>query len=501
LTLLNSVDGAGYVNQSSAEPSVALAVDLDGTLCRSDTLHDALCGLVLGNPRHLLALPGWLVGGKTAFKADVADHRVPDVETLPYDPDVLQMIRDARAAGRTTALVSASDHRVVAAVAQHLGLFDIAVGTGSPETDGVNLSGPAKAQWLTDRFGPKGYDYVGDSRADVQVWASARHAIAVRPGKGVENAANRAGVALQHLGSPTSLQTQLRVRVRAMRPHQWAKNLLVFVPALAAHQTSGLFGALIAFVSFSLTASAVYLINDLSDLSADRAHPRKHRRPFAAGLIPVGDGIAMAAGLLVTALGIALAFLPIGFTALLALYLATTFAYSLWLKRTTLVDILALSGLYTLRIVGGAAAVGVVLSPWLLAFSMFIFFSLAAIKRQAELVDMERTGRETMAGRGYVASDLPVIRTMAITSGQAAVLVLALYVNSSDMARLYAEPAIVWLVCPVVFYWLSRVQLLTHRGYMNDDPIVFALRDRKSLACAAIVLGLMIVAVTGWGVP
>lgn len=499
MTQLQSVDGVGHVNHSSAEPSVALAVDMDGTVCRSDTLHDALCGLLLGNPGYLLALPGWLFGGKTAFKAAVADHSIPDVETLPYDPDVLQMIRDARAAGRTTALVSASDHRVVAAVAQHLGLFDLAVGSGSPETDGSNLSGPAKARWLTDRFGPKGYDYVGDSRADVQVWAGARHAIAVRPSKGVESAANRAGVALQPVGSATGFKSWLRVRVRAMRPHQWAKNLLVFVPALAAHQTSGFFAAFLAFVCFSLTASAVYLVNDLADLAADRAHPRKHRRPFAAGLIPVGHGLAMAAGLLVTALGIALSLLPVGFTALLSLYLATTFAYSLWLKRSTLVDILALAGLYTLRIVGGAAAVGVVLSPWLLAFSMFIFFSLAAIKRQAELVDMERTGRETMAGRGYVASDLPVIRTMAITSGQAAVLVLALYVNSSEMAQLYAEPAVVWLVCPVVFYWLSRVQLLTHRGYMNDDPIVFALRDRKSLACAAIVFGLMMLAVTGWG--
>ncbi len=336
---------------------------------------------------------------------------------------------------------------------------------------------------------------------DLAVWAEAQKAIVVRPNARLLAAARKSGIELQSAGvDGIGLMTWLRPRLRAMRPHQWAKNLLVFIPALAAHQTSSLWAALLAFVAFSLTASAVYIINDLVDLSADRAHPRKRRRPFAAGLVPVAEGLAIAVGLLLAALTLSLSLAPLAFTGVLALYLITTFAYSIWLKRKSVVDIISLAGLYTLRIVGGAAVASVVLSPWLMAFSMFIFFSLAAIKRQAELVDMERTGRETMSGRGYFGSDLPVIRSMAITSGQAAVMVLALYANSTDVARLYAAPAMFWLVCPVVFYWLSRVQLLTHRGQMADDPIVFALRDGRSLLAAGIIASLLGLAVTGWGV-
>ena len=286
-----------------------------------------------------------------------------------------------------------------------------------------------------------------------------------------------------------------------MRPHQWAKNLLIFLPILASHDFSALGTAMIAMVAFSLVASSVYIVNDLVDLESDRAHPRKRNRPFASGKAQPWQGIVLASLLIAVAFAVSLAFTPIAFVATLLLYLAATAIYSFWLKRKLLVDVIALAGLYTVRILAGAAATGIALSPWLLAFSMFVFFSLAAIKRQAELVDQERTGRSDTPGRAYFTDDLPTIRNMAVSSGQAAVLVLALYINSPAVVGLYAMPNLMWLLCPILFYWLSRMVIMTHRGFMNDDPIVFACRDRISLLCLLAMVSVVITAVIGVQLP
>jgi 4-hydroxybenzoate polyprenyltransferase len=289
--------------------------------------------------------------------------------------------------------------------------------------------------------------------------------------------------------------------IKAMRPHQWAKNLLILLPILASHDFTALGTALVAMVAFSLIASSVYIVNDLADLESDRAHPRKRNRPFASGRASIPQGILLAALLIVAALVLSLVFTPIAFVATLLLYLAATVAYSFWLKRKLLVDIIALAGLYTTRILAGAAATGIALSPWLLAFSMFLFFSLAAIKRQAELVDQERAGRSNTPGRAYFTDDLPTIRNMAVSSGQAAVLVLALYINSPAIVGLYALPNLMWLLCPILFYWLSRMVIMTHRGFMDDDPIVFACRDRISLLCLLAMAIVVFVAVLGYRLP
>jgi 4-hydroxybenzoate polyprenyltransferase/phosphoserine phosphatase len=472
---------------------VTLVVDLDGTLSRVDTLHEAFLGHVAAAPGRLVEAVGWLRRGKAGFKRRLADERIANPRALPLDEEVLTLLRDARAAGRRTALVSAADQRQVDAVAAEIGLFDEAHGTGGPETGRVNLSGSAKADFLTRRFGRGGFDYVGDSRADLPVWRAARRAVTVGASARLRAAAERANPDARHLRPDAGGAKALRPYLRAMRPHQWAKNVLVFTPALAAHEPAALGPALAAFVAFSLIASSVYLFNDMLDLAADRAHPRKRARPFAAGDIPVAHGLVLAPLLALAAIAVALPFTPPLFLGVLAVYYVATFAYSMSLKRKLLVDILTLAGLYTLRILGGAAATGVPLSPWMLAFSMFLFLALAAVKRQAELTDQIKEGKDRTPGRGYRTDDLPILRGVALSAGNAAVMVFALYINSPAVVALYPRPEALWLVCPLLLYWVMRMVMMTHRGHMTDDPIVYAASDRISqlvvLLSGAIIVG------------
>lgn len=471
---------------------VALVVDLDSTLSRTDTLHEALMRLALQSPWQMPALALRVRDGKAAFKARIADRMVPAPDSLVFDETVLDMIRAAREAGRPVALASASDRRVVQAVADHLGLFDEILGTG--DGDGANLGGEAKARMLTARFGEKGFDYVGDCATDLPVWKAARRAFTVNPSAALARRAGAGGITLEPTREGRGLAGRIRPYLRAMRPHQWSKNVLVFLPALAAQDFAGLGPALVAFVLFSLLASSVYLLNDLVDLPSDRVHPRKRNRPLAAGDIPLAHGALLSVGLMAVSLVIAALALPPLFLAVLAGYFVITLAYSFSLKRKLIVDVVTLAGLYTVRIIAGGAAVGILPSPWLLAFSVFLFFSLAAIKRQAELVDMIKEGKTASAGRAYLASDVSVVQVMAICAGQAAVLVFALYIDSQAVSTLYARPEILWLICPVLLYWLSRIAVLTHRGHMDDDPIVFAAHDRISLMTLGLVFLILLAA-------
>lgn len=463
---------------------VPLVVDLDGTLCRTDTLHEALLALVSSEPLKLLQLPGWLRAGRAEFKAKIADIGVIDPAELPLNEEVVELIRQARAENRPTALVSAADHRQVAAVAQATGLFDEFHGS----KEGKNLKGAEKAAFLTERFGANGFDYIGDSRSDLPVWKAARRAITVGLGNKLQGEVQVTNAVNQHLDLPDS---RARAMVRALRPHQWLKNILLFLPMLAAHDLSKLGITVMGFITFSLVASAVYILNDLVDLAADRAHPRKCKRPFASGALSASTGIQMAGGLMLVACVLALAMGSPFFLMVLFAYLMATFAYSFWLKRKLLVDVLTLAGLYTLRVIAGGAVAAVPLSPWLLGLSVFLFLTLAAIKRQAELTDQLSRGKGG-AGRAYQVDDLPVLRGIALSAGQATVLVLALYINSDDVQTLYRNPDVIWLICPLLLYWLLRMVMKTHRGAMTDDPIVFATTDRTSqlliLACAVLAI-------------
>ena len=462
---------------ASVSDSAVFVVDLDGTLCRTDTLHEALLGLATTRPAVFIAQFGQLLKGRAAFKGHLVSNYLLVGKALPLNENVLDLVRRARAEGRRTVLATATHQRQAVAVAEATGLFDEVFGTEGDD----NLKGEAKAHFLIERFGAKGFDYVGDSRADIPVWAAARNAITVGASPSLARAAELANPEAVHIDPPKG---RTRAMLRAMRPHQWSKNALLFLPMLAAHNPSTLGALLLGFFAFCFTASAVYVINDLVDLPADRAHPRKRLRPFASGELSAATGLVMAGGLLLGASILGALTGNLLFLGVLALYLLLTFAYSLWLKRKLLVDVLTLAGLYTIRIVAGGAATGIVLSPWLLGFSMFLFLALAAVKRQAELIDQMATGRES-SGRAYKVEDLPVLLGMALAASHAAVLVMALYISSDDVQALYARPELLWFVCPLMLYWLLRMVMMTHRGYMTDDPIVFAAKDRVSLLAIA----------------
>jgi 4-hydroxybenzoate polyprenyltransferase/phosphoserine phosphatase len=473
-----------------------LVVDMDGTLTRTDTLHEAVLGYIATDPFRLFRLVKWLPEGKAGFKRRLAGERLLDAASLPLNEAVVELLEKARAEGRRTALVSAADQRQAEAIAARVGLFDEVHGTGTAEAgDGINLGGREKAAFLCRRYGERGYDYVGDSRADLPAWVSARRAITVNAPRALRAAAERLNPAVEHIAAPEAWTSRIRTYLGALRPHQWSKNLLIFLPILAAHELDSIGVALAAFIAFSLTASSVYLLNDMLDLEADRAHPRKRKRAFASCAIPLAHGFVLAPGLLAAAVLVALLFTPLAFLGVLALYYALTLAYSLWLKRKLIIDVWTLAGLYTLRILAGAAAAMVPLSFWMLAFSMFLFLSLAAVKRQAELTERLRHGkRKGAAGRAYVADDLPVVRGMALAAGYGAVLVFALYIDSPEVAEIYTRPQILWGVCPILLYWVSRIVMVTHRGWMSDDPIVFAVRDRVSLGTVALACAVVLAA-------
>ncbi len=477
--------------QARGVDQTVLAVDLDGTLCRTDTLHEALLHTVTARPGKVPGILNELFEGKVAFKRKVAEATVLKASDLPMNEEVLALIQMARDDGRKVVLVTASDAAQAQAVADELGVFDEVLATGAPDAGDANLSGGAKAQFLVDRYGARGFDYVGNAGVDVPVWQEARRALTVGAGRKLRHAAEAVSTEVVHLDPPGTAAEQAFTVLRAMRPHQWSKNLLVFLPMLAAHDISVFPAALAAFVAFSMMASSVYLLNDLADLAADRAHPRKRLRPFATGEITAATGVGLALGLIVLSLLVAVLFTSPPFLIALAAYYVTTFAYSFWLKRKLILDVMVLAGLYTARLVGGAAATAVELSPWMLGFSMFLFLALAAVKRQAELTDVAADGYGKAPGRAYLTEDLPIVRGIALSSGHAAVLVFALYITSDDIQELYNQPAMLWLVCPILLYWVMRMVMATHRGRMTDDPIVFAAKDggsRLLIVAAALVV-------------
>ncbi|WP_099092055.1 UbiA family prenyltransferase [Paludisphaera borealis] len=459
---------------TTTERSLPLCVDLDGTLIATDLLWESTFTLIRTRPMEAALMPIWLLKGRANLKARIGERVGVDARLLPYRAEVVDYLRGERARGRWLVLATAADRRLAEAVAEHLDVFDEVVASD----DGRNLKGREKLAALQARFGAGGFDYLGDSRADLPIWEAANKALIVRTDRSIERRA--AAVCSPSLifdgagGGPKAL-------VKALRPHQWAKNVLVFVALIAAHQVFHL-GPLLkcgmAFLAFSFTASAVYILNDLLDLESDRRHPRKRRRPFASGAASIPAGVGLIVALLGAATAAA-AFLPPSFIGLLILYLALTTAYSVYLKRKLMVDVLCLAGLYTLRILAGGAAASIVISPWLMAFSMFFFLSLAFAKRYTELTAAEGS-LEKIPGRGYWPMDLELIRSVGPTSGYLCVLVFCLYLNSPDVRTHYGRPEVLWLSCPLLLYWISRIWFLAYREQLDDDPVAFALRDRIS---------------------
>jgi 4-hydroxybenzoate polyprenyltransferase/phosphoserine phosphatase len=461
---------------------VILAVDLDGTLVRSDMLYETFWSAFARNWTIPFVAVGLLRAGRAALTRRLTELSRIDVAALPYNEDVLAYVRRWRARGGRAALLTASHQALADRIAAHIGEFDQVFGA----SESTNLKGAGRAAFLAETFGEGRFAYIGDSAADLPVWGRASKAVTVHASAALRARVNAVSDDAEHLPAP---RVYPATYLEALRPHQWLKNLLVFVPMLVAYQftVEALVQSLLAFISFCLIASSAYVLNDLLDLSADRAHPRKRHRPLASGALPIAQGTMLAPLLFIA--GIAIAFAVGGmFAATMLAYFATTMAYSLHLKRRLIIDVCILAGLYAMRVLAGGVATGIELSVWLLAFSIFFFYALASIKRQAELVDPLASGGSAVRGRGYRASDVSLMASMAAAAGYVSVLVMALYVNSPDVLTLYSQPQALWGICLVLLYWISRMVMVTHRGRMHDDPIVYATRDRISQICLLLIL-------------
>lgn len=458
-----------------------LCVDLDGTLIYSDLLIESALSLLKTNPLLIFSMILWLTRGRANLKRQIAIRITLNTALLPYNRELLAWL-NVEAASRLLVLVTASDALIAKAVATEVGLFAQVIAS-----DGVtNLSGANKARRLCELYGDRQFDYAGNEHADLLVWAHSHTAIVVSDRAWLRRQAS--SLAKQTLLFEGRKQSTLQW-IKALRLHQWIKNLLVLIPLLAAHRVlegAAIQASAIAFVSFGMCASGVYLLNDMLDLAADRAHQTKKNRPFAAGHLDLKGGILAIPILTALSIILAITFLPSRFLWVLLIYLATTIAYSFSLKRIPLLDVVTLSSLYTIRIIAGTVAIASPLSFWLLAFSVFIFLSLAMLKRCIELDAATLRGLNKIPGRAYCTGDLPVLQPMGVASGYLSVLVLALYINSPASRTLYHTPEFLWLVCPCLLYWISRAWFVAHRGKMTDDPIIFAVRDRTSQVTLAI---------------
>ncbi len=475
-----------------------LYVDLDGTLTPSDTLHESVMLLIRRNPFNLLRMLAWLLLGKAGFKLRLAAAVRPDPARLPYHERFLQYLREERARGRTLVLASAADVRIVREVAAHLHLFHDVLGTNAGR-DGLNLSRRHKRAAIEAHARASGHQrwaYAGNSRDDLAVWEGSAQAVAVNAPDGVLDTLRQV-----HPQARVFEREPLRLRtvLRAIRLKQWSKNALLFLPLLAAHSLDPQRWAMVAlaFVAFGLCASATYLFNDLLDLPNDRVHRLKRHRPLASAAISIPAAVLL--GMVMMVLAFVLAFaVSGGFAATLLGYTVITLAYSLALKRLALIDVLVLSGLYTLRIGAGAVAAGVGLSNWLLAISIFLFLSLALIKRCAELEELDDAQAILAPGRGYQARDLPSLRAMGMASGFLAVMVLTLYIDSQNSAVLYRQPAWLWAAAPALLLWIMRIWLKTGRRELRgEDPLQFALRDPFSWGTLLVIGAIGMIATLG----
>lgn len=463
-----------------------IVVDLDGTLTPTDTLVESTLKAVRQAPANLLRLPLWLMKGRAGFKARVAECAGIDAATLPYNEPLLAYLREQKADGRRLILASAAHHSIVDRVAAHLGLFDHSIAT----RDAGNLKGVVKLHAIREAVG-EDFSYAGDSPADLPIWREASSAILVGASRGTAAAARKLTEVEREFPGPRIEATTL---LSALRVHQWLKNLLLFVPlmtAFAFFDPAKLLSALFAFLAFSFVASATYIVNDVLDIEADRRHPSKRHRVFAAARMPIPQGLALSAALLVAGLLIA-AGVSTPFLLTLIVYLAVTSAYTWALKGYVLIDVIILSLLYALRILAGGVALDVPISAWLLAFSVFMFFSLALIKRCGELVALERLGETAARGRDYRVSDLAILWPIGTSSAVASIVIFGLFINDPDTQQRYQTPELLWLAALALIYWQTRLWVKTSRSEMHDDPVVYSIRDRGSrltiLAVAAIVL-------------
>jgi 4-hydroxybenzoate polyprenyltransferase/phosphoserine phosphatase len=470
--------GSAAGTKAAKELSPVLCVDLDGTLIRGNLVWECIVFLLKNRPVALLFLPLWLCRGKAFAKHELASRAQLDPSRLPYRQQVIELLQKERLSGRRVALVTAADESLARSVADHLGLFDEVHASDGER----NLKGATKGAFLQEHFAQTGFEYVGDSAADLKVWCHARAAYVV----GTQARAEQAAALTEVKAVIIDPRPSIRTWVNALRGHHWAKNLLLFLPLLLSHNLAvePLLRTAAGFVLYGFCASALYILNDLLDLHSDREHPWKKQRPFAAGELSIGDGLFVSFTLLATALGLG-SLIDIPFCLALVGYAALTMLYSLYLKKVALLDVFVLSSFYSFRILAGASISATPLSQWFLAFSMFFFLSLAMAKRYSELLHANDLVASGNSGRGYHVHDRELLLAFGVGSSFSAVVILSLYVHSQEVLVLYSSPEWLLLLCPIALYWLGRTWLLAHRGELKEDPVTLAIRDRVSYAVAA----------------
>ena len=457
-----------------------LICDLDGTLIKTDMLFESLFILLRNNFFFIFLTPLWLLKGKQVLKNEIYKRIEFSPENLPYNQEVIEFIKINRNNYSKTALVSASNQNIVKDIAEYIGIFDEYYGSD----DKLNLKAVNKRKFLDEKYGIRNYSYIGDSKADIEIWNHSNEKFIVN---------NSLSKRLKSIKFDTIIgnntKSKLKLIIKEIRVYQWVKNLLIFIPALMAHITNFeiYLNLFYSFISFSLIASSVYVLNDLLDLEADRKHPRKKNRPFASGDLSLLYGFALLPFLIVSSLIIAITLLPISYLFVLFFYYVLTSLYSFKLKRIVIVDILTLALLYTIRIVAGGEAVDVEVTPWALAFSMFLFLSLALLKRYTELHSLKEIDELKASGRGYHVDDIEIVRSFGTSSAFISILVFALYVNSEQIRLLYNKPNLMWIVAILLLFWIMRIWFLANRGKMTDDPIVFTGKDKISWTIGGII--------------
>lgn len=469
---------------------IPLCVDLDGTLLAADTLWEGVAIILLRNPLMLLAVLYWMTKGKARLKHEVAARSGRQAADWPYREAVLKRLTRERDTGRQVILVTGAAESVALGVAAHAGVFSSVLHSSTE----INLTSRRKREKLIEQFGEGGFDYMGNSRDDVPVFDAARKAIVVAPDAAAEKWRRAHDAERLDIGKTSRLAA-----LKSIRVHQWAKNVLIGVPMVLNHDIlhlDAVINVILAFFAFSFLASAVYVINDLSDLTNDRRHPTKRNRPLASGQMSVPMGLVLALCLPVASLSLT-AVLPPDFALVLGFYAMATTAYTFVLKRKLLVDVFTLAGLYTVRIIAGSAATDTELSFWLLSFSIFFFLSLALVKRYVELDEYDGRDGNQVPGRGYMAVDYEMVGQAGVSSAFASALVLALYIHSKEMQEMYTLPWALWPLCPLVLYMLLRIWMLARRGMLHEDPVVFIMRDWRSLVTMAIGASLVLAGTLG----
>ncbi len=483
--------GTSLGNQSTLHGSELIYVDLDNTVLRTDSLWESLAIAIKHNPLLGLAIPFWLLQGKASFKQRIAQKTRLNPADLLYHEGVVEFLRLKKSEGRKLILATAAAHETARPIADHLGLFSAILAS-----DGrVNLSAEAKRTAIKLHASGRVFEYIGDSTQDLPVWkeAAIAHVVSSDP-RFIRRVARQTALGLVF----PSQKTTLKAILRTLRIKQWIKNILLFSPLLLSHRIgnyAAVQASILAFLSFSLCASSVYILNDLLDLASDRHHPEKQSRPLAAGALSIPAGLWLAGLCLITSIAVSAVFLPWTFLLVLAGYIILNQGYTLLFKRVIIIDVLLLTLFYVYRIIAGSIATGIPITQWLLIFTAFFFLGLALVKRYGELRLIEQhISQKAISARGYTFEDMGILRTIGVNCSFLAVLTLALYINSPDILPLYPHPLLLWGVVPCLVYWVARLWLLAERGIIHDDPLIFTMRDKISYATGAIVFVILAIA-------